>query len=202
MAGVLAAAGLAISAAMIGSAGTARADVVPPPAGVWAEIFNPYLHAQNITLCADDPAGSTANGTWMQLWRCHGYASNGAPQRWEFSPYSVNGFTQRDPITGNQLYHIYNQAAGKCLGYAANSATDVFLALRSCPTADDSFNTWELMSDNAISQNGLDFQLGLYEPGGAVQFCAAASTFTDNNGTRLLLDFCDPYDTRNIWNLG
>ena len=54
------------------------ADVVPP-AGTWAEIFNPNLHANGITLCADDPNGSTAHFQALQLWRCHGYASNGIP---------------------------------------------------------------------------------------------------------------------------
>ena len=81
---MLAAVGLAAGGAIIGSAGTARADVTPPPAGIWAEIDNPFLHDQNIILCADDPNGSTADGQRLDLWRCHGYASNGTMQRWYF----------------------------------------------------------------------------------------------------------------------
>jgi hypothetical protein len=77
-----AAVALAAGLALAGT-GTARADVLPP-AGTWAEIFNPNIHAHGITLCADDPNGSTAQFQALQLWRCHGYASNGIPQRWTF----------------------------------------------------------------------------------------------------------------------
>jgi hypothetical protein len=45
---------------------------VVPPAGTWAEIFNPNLHANGITLCADDPNGSTAQFQALQLCCCHG----------------------------------------------------------------------------------------------------------------------------------
>ena len=70
----------AAAALSLAGTGTARADV-QPPAGTWAEIFNPYIHSQGITLCVDDPNNSTADRQPLQLWRCHGYASNGAPQR-------------------------------------------------------------------------------------------------------------------------
>ena len=82
LAGALATLPLAAGLALAGT-GTARADVLPP-AGTWAEIFNPNIHAHGITLCADDPNGSTAQFQALQLWRCHGYASNGIPQRWTF----------------------------------------------------------------------------------------------------------------------
>ena len=61
IAAALAALGLAAGLTLAG-AGTAGADITPPSLQ-WAEIFNPYLHAQSITLCADDPNGSTSSGT-------------------------------------------------------------------------------------------------------------------------------------------
>jgi hypothetical protein len=39
----------------------------------------------------------------MQLYHCHGFASDGAPQRWTFIP------------VGTNLYLIYNSASGLCL---------------------------------------------------------------------------------------
>ena len=82
LAALLAAAGLAAGLVLAGP-GTARATDVPPD-GQWAEIYNPYLHAQGNILCFDDPSGSTADGTQAQLYRCHGCASDGTPQRWVF----------------------------------------------------------------------------------------------------------------------
>jgi hypothetical protein len=101
LAAVLAAAGLAAGLSLAWP-GTARATDIPP-AGQWVEIFNPYLHAQGNTLCFDDPNGSTSDGTQAQLYRCHGYASNGAPQRWVFvQPDDIHG----NPVTegGNNVY--------------------------------------------------------------------------------------------------
>jgi hypothetical protein len=63
--------------------GAAHADPIVPT--TWAEIYDPYLNAAGNTLCVDDPSGSTAQFQKLQLWRCHGYASNGSPQRWVFT---------------------------------------------------------------------------------------------------------------------
>lgn len=193
LATALAAAGLTTSAT-----GTAFADVTPP-SGTWAEIYNPYLHAQGNTLCLDDPNGSTSFGQKMQLWRCHGYASNGTMERWDFIPF-VNGdyIPIRDPYTGDILYQIYNLAANECLNLAG-PAPGQQMALTACDTAE----VWDLRSDNAVSQNGLDFQIAVGgEPVGSDSTCVSASNFTDSNGTRLVTEQCSQYDTSQIWNLG
>ena len=103
LAAALAAAGLAAGLSLAWP-GTARATDIPP-VGQWAEIFNPYLHAQGNTLCFDDPNGSTSDGTRAQLYRCHGYASNGAPQRWVFIQAEDR---DGNPITegGNNVYEL------------------------------------------------------------------------------------------------
>ena len=88
---MLSATGPAVGLILAGT-GTARANVAPP-SGTWFEIFNRYLHAQNITLCVDDP-NATTDSTKLRLWRCHGYAPDGAAQRWFFTPsgtYNDNG---------------------------------------------------------------------------------------------------------------
>lgn len=141
---MLAAVGLAAAGAMIGSAGTARADVTPPPAGIWAEIYNPFLHDQNITLCADDPNGSTADGQQLDLWRCHGYASNGTMQRWYFfQVYNQDANGNYVPVTedGYPVYRIFNVAAGMCL-YREDSGLGNPVTLRSCDNTQGS--RWEL----------------------------------------------------------
>jgi hypothetical protein len=202
LAGVLAAASLAITAAMIGSAATARADVIPPPAPTWSEIFNPFLNGQNITLCADDPSGSTAQGQWMQLWRCHGYASNGAPQRWYFLvSYVQDGSGNWVPRTdeGHLVYEILNLASGNCLdredGTLGNPVT-----LRTCDN-NNSELWWELdptpLSSTAFELSTWPRDVPQYTPE-----CVSASNFTDRNGTGLVKELCDFYDTSQLWSLG
>ena len=78
IAGMLAALALA-GGLTIGMTGTARANVVPQPP--WSEIFPTFT---NQLACLDDPNGSATPNTHVQLWHCHGYATNGGPQRWVF----------------------------------------------------------------------------------------------------------------------
>jgi len=140
LAAALAAAGLAVGLSLAWP-GTARATDIPTP-GQWAEIFNPYLHAQGNTLCFDDPNGSTSFGTQVQLYRCHGYASNGAPQRWVFvQAEDSNG----NPVHegGNNVYELYNLAAGRCLAVTGTSVGQP-LIMGSCITSSTSVALWEL----------------------------------------------------------
>jgi len=105
----LATAALAAGLTMAGT-GTAHAAVTPPAGpGTWAEIFAPEINSNGITLCADN-FGSTAQGHNLQLWRCHGYASNGNPQRWQFS---YQGQFLGGPLP---IYQIANVGSGLCIG--------------------------------------------------------------------------------------
>jgi hypothetical protein len=63
--------------------GAAHADVVPPSGG-WSELFLPYEPQPGYSLCLDVPSGSGDPGRLLQVYHCHGYASNGNPQRWVF----------------------------------------------------------------------------------------------------------------------
>ena len=192
LAGVLAAIGLAAGMTMAGT-GTARADVIPPVAQ-WVEIFNPHLHDKGITLCADDPGGSTSSGTPLQLFRCHGSDSSGAPQRWVFTqPEDDNG----NPvyIDGHPEYRIYNLAGGWCINAESPPGSPVFLG-----TCSGNLGVWwEVRS--AGNPAGPDFQL-VALGGDPADVCVSASNSSDSNGTRLVMAHCDPTDARQLFNLG
>jgi hypothetical protein len=65
---------------VVGTPLPAQASVTPP-SGTWVELFAPY---EDPTLCLDVPSGSSTAGLRLQMYHCHGYASNGGPQRWVF----------------------------------------------------------------------------------------------------------------------
>jgi hypothetical protein len=194
LAAALAAAGLAAGLS-VAATGTARASIpLPPSAGQYYGIFNPYLHARINTLCFEDPGGSTANGTRVQLNECHQHNSDGTLQRWGFvQAADSNG----NPITegGNNVYKLFNLAAGECLGVRGTSDGQPLL-LESCNPNDGSVVLWELRPTSAFSP---DFQLAVYMFAG---WCIAANDASDNRGTPLGLFECNPSDTKQLWNLG
>jgi hypothetical protein len=193
LAGVLAAIGLAASMAVAGT-GTARADVIPPD-GHWAEIFNPHLHDRGITLCADDPGGSTSSGTRLQLWRCHGSDSSGAPQRWVFTQVEdINGNLFYDH--GSPVYEIYNLGGQWCLNLSNQGLLPGRpLILGTC--AGTLIMWFEIHATG--NQAGPDFQL---VPTFGPDMCVSASNSSDSNGTPLVMEPCDSSDARQLFNLG
>jgi Ricin-type beta-trefoil lectin domain len=196
---LLAAVALAPGLALAG-AGAARADVVPP-AGTWAEIFAPEVNANGITLCIDDPAGSTAQFQALQLWRCHGYASNGIPQRWTFYYAGSNSL--------GPAYRIANTGGSNwCIGltphpssYAAWYGTS--LVQEACSSTTGSEVVWNLVPATQSPDPDNQFMLtSTYVPFGQQPYCISASSWTDENGTRLVAKPCDPSDSRQFWALG
>jgi hypothetical protein len=85
----------------IGLTGVAQAAPTPDPS-TWSEIFPPFFNTA-AHKCLDVPYGSNSVGLHLELYHCHGYASDGAPQRWNFIP------------VGSNIYLIYNVASGRCL---------------------------------------------------------------------------------------
>jgi hypothetical protein len=196
LAGALAAIALAAGLTLAGT-GTARADVTPPASG-WAEIFSPYLNAQGFSLCFDDPNGSTSSGTGQQLYHCHGYASNGAPQRWVFiQPEDNNGNLIYD--NGHPIYEIYNLAGGLCLT-APNLAAGTQLTLGTCNRATATGQIWwELPAVG--NPAGPDFEIFPWPLNFTYNRCVAASNLTSNNNTRLVMEPCDG-STGRVFRLG
>lgn len=80
----------------------AQASVTPDP-NVFYELWPPYANP-TAHKCIDVPSASRSEGTDLQIFHCHGYASNGANQLWEF----VN--------LGGGNYWIVNKNSGLCLG--------------------------------------------------------------------------------------
>jgi Ricin-type beta-trefoil lectin domain len=197
LAGVLATVALAAGMTLAGT-GTARADIIPPVAQ-WAEIYSPYLNGQGFSVCLDDPSGSTASGTVLQLFHCHGYASNGAPQRWVFiQPEDSNGNLIYDD--GHPIYEIYSSAGGLCLT-APNLAVGTQLTLGTCNRATATGQIWwELPSVN--SPAGPYFQIFPWPLDFTYNRCVSAANLSGSNGTRLMMEPCDPSNSARIFALG
>jgi hypothetical protein len=198
LAGTLAAVALAAGLTMAGT-GTARADVVPP-ANTWAEIFAPEINANGITLCADN-FGSNAQFQNLQLWRCHGYASNGTPQRWQFT------FVGKFLGIGVPEYQISNVGSGLCIGLdpnrvSANTVAGSNLLQESC--SNSSFMTvWELVPATDSPDPNNQFMLvntwgALFHP----QYAMEANTFLDQNGNRLIAEPESPANSAQWYALG
>ena len=185
LAGTLAAAALAAGLTMAGT-GTARADVTPPT-GTWAEIFAPEINSNHITLCVDDPGGSTAQFQSLQLWSCHGYASNGTPQRWQFS---YQGQFLGGP---RAMYKIANVGSGLCIGLDPNRVNAGTIAgsnlvQESCIS---NLTTWILTP--AFSSPDPNNQFMLENAFGSLThtYAMEANTFLDQNGNRLIAEPVD-----------
>jgi len=63
---------------------TAHASGRTPAEQPWNEISLPLSAGQGGTMCVGGPGRASAAGAPLRLTRCHGYASDGAPQRWHF----------------------------------------------------------------------------------------------------------------------
>jgi hypothetical protein len=85
--------------------GVALAATTPPGGSDWAELFNPLAGqaADGFPVCLDVPGASTSTGVQLQMYHCHGYDSNGGPQRWTFVHISDGS------------YEIFNQASKLCI---------------------------------------------------------------------------------------
>jgi len=194
-AGTLAAVALAAGLTMTGT-GTARADVVPPPS-TWAEIFAPEINASGITLCADN-FGSNAQFQNLQLWRCHGYASNGTPQRWEFEFANL--------VLARPVYRIANVGSGLCIGLDPNRVNAGTIAgsnlvQESCI---NSPTLWELIpaTDSPDPNNQLILRSAFGGLSSGPTYAMEANTFLDQNGNRLIAEPESPANSAQWYALG
>jgi hypothetical protein len=189
LAGAPAAVALATGLTMAGT-GTARA--VPVPAATWNEIFAPEINSNGISLCADN-FGSNAQLQNLQLWRCHGYAANGNPQRWQFF---FVGFS----TTGTPYYFVINVGSGLCMGLDpgrvnAGTVAGSNLVQGDCDT---SLALWELVpATNSPDPNNQFELVSVYGGSGAFPgfYAMEANTFLDQNGNRLIAEPSDPWNS-------
>ncbi len=162
-----------------GMAGTARADVIPP-ANSWAEIVTPYTNTHPV--CLDDPSGSTAPGTPLQVFHCHGYASNGTPQRWYFSHFPEPGANFYGIRTSNSL----------CVGTNPDQLAGSRVMLVNCFYFGPD---WNLLT---LGITYPDFELEL----GYTGYCMTLPNWSGSNGEPVVLEPCNPGNLLQHWDLG
>lgn len=175
------------------SAGIAHA-VTPTPSSNWNELVSSWANSGN-TMCVDDPGHSTIFNTQLQLFHCHGYASNGAPQRWFFNPtFTEDGTAAYIIYLANTLSTDGNDPNDvMCIHYWNNVRVDgQRMALGNCfPREID----WVMEPGNPGLGNN-NFMLRDSEN----NLCLSAANFSDSNGTGLIAATCDPYDpTQDFW---
>lgn len=97
---------LVMTAGFVGGlAQVAHADNTVPPPDAWVEIYPPFFNP-GAPKCLDNTGGSNSVNNAQQVFHCHGYASNGAPQRWQL-------FNRGD--ANNPYYEIRNVGSNLCL---------------------------------------------------------------------------------------
>ena len=167
----------------VASAGTARADVVPPN-NTWSEIVAGYLDQE---ACLDDPGGANQAGDQLELWHCHGYDSRGSAQQWTFSltPYAP------------AYYGLYSPGPTLCLGvssiYSPHSGDRVMLI--HCTIIGSPF--WTVLSRNAYPGDPA-FELEYFESG----YCMTMPDWSGGNAEPVQLRPCQPGNGLQLWNIG
>jgi hypothetical protein len=179
LAGVLAAVVMA-GGFTVASAGTARADVVPPN-GTWSEIVAGYLDQQ---ACLDDPGGANQAGDPLELWHCHGYDSRGSAQRWTFSLFPYTSY-----------YSLYSPAPANCLG--VNGFTPYSGARVVLVRCNFEGPYWAVLSRNAYPGDPA-FELEY----GGTGYCMTMPDWSGGNAEPVQLRPCQPGNGLQLWNIG
>jgi hypothetical protein len=182
LASLLSAGALAVGL-IIGTGGAAQATT-PPSGGDWAELYLPFLPLINNSyrVCFDVPGGSTSTGTSLQMFHCHGYASNGAPQRWQFVHLS------------DDSYWIYNQSNLLCVTAFGPLSSAHTARIKQAPCGSFDGQAWYFID----FQPDASFQLLNSSPTFA-NMCLAANANANNSA--VLAKPCN-LDAFQIWALG
>jgi hypothetical protein len=182
MAGLLSAVVLAIGLSITVLPESAQAAVTPTP-GAWYEIYAPLFFNGSYNECVDVP-GATTSFSNLQIFHCHGYASNGANQRWVFV-YDPN----------HAAYEIMNVHSGLCMVWGGTGAK---VHHNTC----DGFEEfeWRFVFDR---NDPTRFQLedALY-----TDQCLSMENSSGQNQTPLTSGFCNSpdgiYYNKQVWALG
>jgi hypothetical protein len=186
LAALLFAGGLAVGLAA-GLTGTAHAADPTRPARPWNEIFLPFGTGTDTSMCVDVPGGTSAPGAQLQLYHCHGYASDGAPQRWSLFCTGGTGCA-----SGGRFYELSNLGSGLCIGFPDGGvpANGARLVQESC----DQVPAWQLVPQGRENRDGADphFVLETSGPGGPA-LCMTAGNLSDANQTPLVAAPCQGF---------
>jgi len=136
---------------------TAHASGPTPPEQPWNEISLPLSAGQGGTMCVGGPGRASAPGAPLRLTRCHGYASDGAPQRWHFP--------------GGRFQKVSSRHSGLCIGFPGGGApvTGARLVQERC----DRVPAWQLVPQGRDGTDPLSV-LETSGPGGPALCMAAA----------------------------
>lgn len=180
-AGGLVSAAVLVFGYLVGLAGPAEASVIPG-SGVYYELFTPRVSA---TECLDVPSASTSSGTILQMFHCHGYASNGANQLWTFVHVSDGS------------YQIENKNSRLCVTPqpGLNGVSGTLLEQATC----DFFagQEWRLLSDPASPDTRFLLQNDTY-----TSMCLALQNGSGADHTQVWLQSCAFGIAVQTWQLG
>jgi len=196
LAGALAAAALVTGLTMAGT-GTAHAAVTPPALPGWAEIYAPEINSSGNIMCADNFRSTTVHN--LQLWHCHGYASDGSPQRWKFQ------FVGTWDPGAIPLYHIISVGSGLCIGLDQNRVTAGTVPgsdLLQEPCALNGLEDWMLVPATNSPDPNNQFMLVNSFDAFAHTYAMEANTFLDQNGNRLIAEPEDSWNSAQWFALG
>ncbi len=173
-----------------GPAGVSPAVIPVPAPGTWSEIFPPLI-SPSTPKCLDEPGGSSSWGLQLQIYHCHGYASNGGPQRWLWQLDAGTG--------GGNVYRLKNANTGLCIGvHPGPPVSGTAVEQDDCGTIN--FFDWVLTP----SSNSPHFQLRMWD---YPNLCMAVSDTSGNNDTPLVLRPCQTptvyYEPQDMtWQIG
>jgi hypothetical protein len=187
LAGLLAtgalAAGMTVGTGVTAQAATAQpaaAAAVSPSSGstgAWYEIYAPLIDHSGYYRCLDVPEASTQPNQAVQTYHCHGYASNGANQRWEFWP------------NADGSYQIQNVNSQLCLQVAVYGSQPLWQSYCDGTPNED----WKI-----ISANGTQFVLDSVAVNGD---CATISS-SSGDSSSIVKQPCNLGNAQQLWQLG
>jgi Ricin-type beta-trefoil lectin domain len=193
LAGLLAAAalaaGMSVGTGVAAQAATAQpaaaAAVSPSPGstGAWYEIYAPLIDHSGYYRCLDVPEASTAQYQAIQTYHCHGYASNGANQRWRFWPNADGSY---------QIQNVNSQLCLEMVLYGSEPVSG------SGPVYQNYCDNYPEEDWRIVSANGIQFVLQNVE---LSQLCAAVSDLSGDSSP-IIKQACNLGYAQQLWQLG
>jgi hypothetical protein len=169
--------GMSTVTGVTAQAATAAVSPSPGSTGAWYEIYAPLIDHSGYYRCLDVPEASVQPYQAVQTYHCHGYASNGANQRWKFWP------------NADGSYQIQNVNSQLCLQVAVYGSQPIWQYYCDGYQNED----WKI-----ISANGSQFVLESVAVNGA---CAAVSSFSGDSSP-VVKQPCDLGNAQELWQLG
>lgn len=165
----------------IGVADTASAATITPPSGYQEIVSTNLTGSGGARECLDETDGSLEPGAVIQDFHCHGFASNGAPQLWDFL------------LTRFGDYEILNKNSDMCL--TANPGG----AIGQDPTRQEpcgppgSGQEWSLLDEGSLG-----FQLVNVDSGGTLCLSVRPSGVQGDHAQTTLL-VCSTNAKNQLW---